>query len=105
MYLGVLLLVVAVALGVWLWPRPEPAVSGYVVEFRLDPPGSRGRVEILEAPPGSTLEKERTIAEVPGPVQFDKAGAYRVRIRVDGREPKEVLLDVPSPGGVTIRLQ
>lgn len=105
LYLGVLLLVVAVALAVWLWPRPEPAVSGYVVEFRLDPPGSRGRIEILEAPPGSTMEKERTIAEVPGPVQFDKAGAYRVRIRVDGREPKEVLLDVPSPGGVTIRLQ
>lgn len=103
--LGVLLLVVAVGLAVWLWPRPQPAVSGYVVEFRLDPPEARGRIEILEAPPGSAMEKGRTIAEVPGPVQFDKAGAYRVRIRVDGREPKEVLLDVPAPGGVTIRLQ
>ncbi|WP_119280296.1 hypothetical protein [Calidithermus roseus] len=104
-YLGVLLLVVAVGLAVWLWPRPQPVVSGYVVEFRLDPPEAKGRIEILEAPPGSTMEKGRTIAEVPGPVQFDKAGAYRVRIRVDGREPKEVLLDVPTPGGVTIRLQ
>lgn len=105
LYLGVLLLVVAVGLAVWLWPRPQPVVSGYVVEFRLDPPEAKGRIEILEAPPGSTMEKGRTIAEVPGPVQFDKAGAYRVRIRVDGREPKEVLLDVPTPGGVTIRLQ
>lgn len=104
-YLGALLLVVAVGLAVWLWPRPQPIVSGYVVEFRLDPPDARGRIEILEAPPGSVMEKGRTIAEVPGPVQFDKAGAYRVRIRVDGREPKEVLLDVPTPGGVTIRLQ
>ncbi len=104
-YLGGLLLLVAVGLAVWLWPRPQPVVSGYVVEFRFDPPEATGRIEILEAPPGSAMEKGRTIAELPGPVHFDKAGAYRVRIRVDGREPKEVLLDVPTPGGVTIRLQ
>lgn len=94
--------------GYLLWPKPAPttpAPSGFVVMFRLEPVGSTGTVEVLEAPEASMVELNKTLAEVPGPVAFDKEGAYTLRIRVSGRAPEEFLLTVPNPSGVTIRLK
>jgi hypothetical protein len=95
-------------LGYWLWPKPQPpvpAASGFVVTFRLEPLGSTGTLEALEAPDASRIELNKTLAEVPGPVAFDKEGAYKLRIRVAGRAPEEFLLTVPNPAGVTIKLK
>jgi len=88
------------------WPRPSSlAHQGFTVAFRVEPAGQSARVELLEAPEGSNLPLGKVIAEVPGPVFFDKAGVYRLRIRADGREPSELLLEVPAPNGVNIRLR
>lgn len=88
------------------WPRPSPAAhQGFTVAFRVEPAGQNARVELLEAPEGSSMLVGTVIAEVPGPVFFDKAGVYRLRIRADGREPSELLLEVPAPNGVNIRLR
>ncbi|HEU4742202.1 MAG TPA: hypothetical protein VFS50_11475 [Meiothermus sp.] len=88
------------------WPRPNPVThQGFTVAFRVEPAGQNARVELLEAPEGSTMLVGTVIAEVPGPVFFDKAGVYRLRIRADGREPSELLLEVPAPNGVNIRLR
>ena len=93
--------------GYLLWPKPQPTPvqSGFVVMFRLEPVGSSGTVEVLEAPEASRVELNKTLAEVPGPVAFDQEGAYKLRIRVSGRAPEEFLLTVPNPSGVTIKLK
>lgn len=88
------------------WPRSSSVThQGFTVAFRVEPAGQSARVELLEAPEGSTMLVGTVIAEVPGPVFFDKAGVYRLRIRADGREPSELLLEVPAPNGVNIRLR
>ncbi|PZA08216.1 MULTISPECIES: hypothetical protein [unclassified Meiothermus] len=106
---GVLLLLVLVGIGFLAyqyWPRPSPATHpGFTVTFRVEPAGQNARIELLEAPEGSTMLVGTVIAEVPGPVFFDKAGVYRLRIRANGREPSELLLEVPAPNGVNIRLR
>jgi hypothetical protein len=45
------------------------------------------------------------IAEVPGRVEFDQPGVYRIRVQVQGRAPVEALIEVPKPAGITISLQ
>jgi len=100
-----LLLVGGTAL--WLGARTRPLVETtvYPVEFRLQPPGSRASIMVLEIPEGSKMPLNTQIAEVPGRVEFDQPGIYRIRIRVQGRAPVDSLIEVPNPGGVTINLR
>ena len=100
-----LLLVGGTAL--WLGARTRPLVETtvYPVEFRLQPPGSRASIVVLEIPEGSKMPLNTQIAEVPGRVEFDQPGIYRIRIRVQGRAPVDSLIEVPNPGGVTINLR
>jgi hypothetical protein len=102
-----LLLAIAGAAAYFFWPRSEPSLvtSGFVVNFRLEPVGFSGTIEVLEAPDVSKVELGKTLAEIPGPVAFDQEGAYKLRIRVAGRAPEEYLLTVPNPNGVTIKLK
>ncbi len=94
-------------LGLWWRGRaPDPArPTLYPVEFRLEPPGPRASVAVLEAPEGSQMPVGVELAEVPGVVVFDRPGVYRIRVRVPGRVPVESLIEVPSPGGVSIHLR
>jgi hypothetical protein len=93
--------------GLWLRSRtqPSPRATVYPVEFRLQPPDSRASIIVLEIPEGSRMPLDTEIAEVPGRVDFDQPGVYRIRVRVQGRAPVESLIEVPSPGGVTISLR
>lgn len=103
----ILLLLLAGGVGWWLLWGAQPSVQPtvYPVEFRLQPPGSRASIAILEIPEGSRMPLNTEIAEVPGRVEFDQPGVYRIRVWVQGRAPVESLIEVPSPGGVTISLQ
>jgi len=95
--------------GVGLWIRSrgtlveQPTV--YPVEFRLQPPGPSASLVILEIPEGSKMPLNTEVAQLPGRVDFDKPGVYRIRVRVQGRVPVESLIEVPNPGGVTISLR
>jgi hypothetical protein len=82
-------------LGLFLRPRPTPA-QGYAMEFRTDPPTARAEVILLEVPEGSRMAPGQSFA-VPGRVEFDQKGVYRLRIRVPGRDPVDYLLEVPGP--------
>lgn len=101
------LLLLAGGIGLWLRSRNQPTVEAtvYPVEFRLQPPGSRASIVVLEIPEGSKMPLGIEIAEVPGKVDFDQPGVYRIRVRVQGRAPVESLIEVPNPGGVTISLR
>ncbi len=94
-------------LGLWWRYRPQPSApaEGYPVVFRLEPPGSRARLAVLEAPEGSEMPLGAELAELPGEVSFDRPGIYRIRVRVPGRAPVDALIEVPNPGGVTIQLR
>jgi len=102
-----LLLLLIGGTGWWLRARTQSSVETtvYPVEFRLQPPDSRASIFLLETPEGSKMPLNTEIAELPGRVDFDQAGVYRIRIRVQGRAPVESLIEVPSPGGVTISLR
>ncbi|MCS7059098.1 MAG: hypothetical protein NZ849_11570 [Meiothermus sp.] len=94
-------------MGLW-WRGRAPTPAGpalYPVEFRLEPPGPKASVAVLEAPEGSQMPVGVELAEVPGVVVFDRPGVYRIRIRVPGRVPVESLIEVPSPGGISIQLR
>jgi hypothetical protein len=82
-------------LGLFLRPRPTPA-QGYAMEFRTDPPTARAEVILLEVPEGSRMAPGQSFT-VPGRVEFDQKGVYRLRIRVPGRDPVDYLLEVPGP--------
>ena len=101
------LLLLAGGIGLWLRSRNQPTVETtvYPVEFRLQPPGSRASIVVLEIPEGSKMPLGIEIAKVPGKVDFDQPGVYRIRVRVQGRAPVESLIEVPNPGGVTISLR
>lgn len=103
-YLWLGLVALALVLGVMFWPRSRQA-AGFEVPFRIDPPGNSARLEVVEAPEGSQAKPGTVIAVVPGTVRFDKAGYYRLRIKVAGRDPQEILQYVPDPRGVTITLK
>jgi len=100
---------VLLAGGVGLWLRARTSASSqvvvYPVEFRLQPPGPSASLVILEVPEGSKLPLNAEVALLPGRVEFDKPGIYRIRVRVQGRAPVESLIEVPNPGGVTINLK
>ncbi|ADD28694.1 hypothetical protein [Meiothermus ruber] len=101
------LVLLLAGLGWWMRSRtPSPgATAVYPVEFRLQPPGPGASLAILEAPEGSQMPLNTEIAQLPGRVDFDRPGIYRIRVRVQGRAPVESLIEVPNPGGVTISLQ
>jgi|GEM_PF-146358 len=101
------LVLLLAGLGWWMRSRtPSPAATAvYPVEFRLQPPGPGASLAILEAPEGSQMPLNTEIAQLPGRVDFDRPGIYRIRVRVQGRAPVESLIEVPNPGGVTISLQ
>ncbi len=82
-------------LGLFLRPRPTPA-QGYAMEFRTAPPTARAEVILLEVPEGSRMAPGQSFT-VPGRVEFDQKGVYRLRIRVPGRDPVDYLLEVPGP--------
>lgn len=86
-------------------PTQPPAPSGYVVEFRLQPPGPKASIEVLEVPEGSKIPLNTVLAEVPGQVRFDVGGIYRIRVRVQGRAPVDSIISVPNPAGVNINLR
>jgi hypothetical protein len=90
-----LLLALLGLLGLFLRPRPTPA-QGYAMEFRTDPPTARAEVILLEVPEGSRMAPGQSFT-VPGRVEFDQKGVYRLRIRVPGRDPVDYLLEVPGP--------
>ncbi|GEM81840.1 MAG: hypothetical protein KatS3mg074_007 [Meiothermus sp.] len=95
--------------GIGLWLRSRAPSTGqtavYPVEFRLQPPGPSASVVILEIPEGSKMPLNVEVAQLPGKVEFDQPGIYRIRVRVQGRAPVESLIEVPNPGGVTISLR
>ncbi len=101
------LLLLAGGVGLWLRSRSLPTVEAtvYPVEFRLQPPGPQASIVVLEIPEGSKMPLGVEIAQVPGRVNFDQPGIYRIRVRVQGRAPVESLIEVPNPGGVTISLR
>jgi hypothetical protein len=90
-----LLLALLGLLGLFLRPRPTLA-QGYAMEFRTDPPTARAEVILLEVPEGSRMAPGQSFA-VPGRVEFDQKGVYRLRIRVPGRDPVDYLMEVPGP--------
>ncbi|MCS7069524.1 MAG: hypothetical protein NZN28_12975 [Meiothermus sp.] len=110
-FLWWLLLIPSVLLvgGMGLWLRSRVPSSGstsvYPVEFRLQPSGPTASIVVLEIPEGSKMPLNTEIARLPGRVDFDKPGIYRIRVRVQGRAPVESLIEVPNPGGVTISLR
>ncbi|MDT7921271.1 MAG: hypothetical protein RQ868_11880, partial [Meiothermus sp.] len=95
--------------GAGLWIRSRGTLveqpTAYPVEFRLQPPGPSASLVILEIPEGSKMPLNTEVAQLPGRVDFDKPGVYRIRVRVQGRVPVESLIEVPNPGGVTISLR
>ncbi|MBO1436431.1 hypothetical protein [Meiothermus sp. CFH 77666] len=101
------LLLLAGGIGLWLRSRTPPSgqTTVYPVEFRLQPPGPSASIVLLEIPEGSKMPLNTEIAQLPGRVDFDKPGVYRIRVRVQGRAPVESLIEVPNPGGVTISLR
>ncbi|GIW23896.1 hypothetical protein [Meiothermus sp.] len=100
------LLLLAGGLGLWWRSRPpDSGGTGYPVEFRLQPPGPSASLVILEIPEGSKMPLNTEVAQLPGRVNFDRPGIYRIRVRVQGWALVESLIEVPNPGGVTIRLQ
>jgi len=101
------LLVLLAGVGFWIRSRGTPVepVTVYPVEFRLQPPGPSASLVILEVPEGSEMPLNTEVARLPGRVEFDKPGIYRIRVRVQGRVPVESLIEVPNPGGVTISLR
>lgn len=100
--LGVLLALLVFGGFLLLRPR-EKAEGPYSVEFRLEPEGT-AELFLLEAPPGSGMQKGALLGRAPGRVEFDRKGVYRIRIRVPGRDPVDYLLEVPSPP-VTIKVK
>ncbi len=103
----ILILLLALAMGLWLRSRTPSSgqTTVYPVEFRLQPPGPTASIVVLEIPEGSKMPLNTEIAQLPGRVDFDKPGVYRIRVRVQGRAPVESLIEVPNPGGVTISLR
>lgn len=101
------LVLLLAGLGWWVRSRTPSStpVTVYPVEFRLQPPGPGASLIILEAPEGSQMPLNIEVAQLPGRVDFDRPGIYRIRVRVQGRVPVESLIEVPNPGGVTISLR
>jgi hypothetical protein len=78
-----------------------------LVNFKLEPEnGKRGRLVVLEAPAGAALQSGDPLATVPGPVLFPVAGTYRLQVVLDGYNPAETVLKLPTSNStVILRLQ
>lgn len=101
---------ILLAVGGYLFVRSRPknvvaSPNVFPVEFRTQPIGSAAEIVLLETPVGSTMALNSPIAKVPGTINFDKEGTYRIQVRVQGRSPKESLIVVPNPNGVNISLR
>jgi hypothetical protein len=78
-----------------------------LVTFKLEPEnGKRGRLVVIEAPPGAALQSGDPLATVPGPVLFPVAGTYKLQVVLDGYNPAETTLKLPTSNRtVILRLQ
>jgi hypothetical protein len=86
---------------------PAPNTNELLVNFKLEPEnGKRGRLVVLEAPAGAALQSGDPLATVPGPVLFPVAGTYRLQVVLDGYNPAETVLKLPTSNStVILRLQ
>jgi hypothetical protein len=86
---------------------PAPNTNELLVNFKLEPEnGKRGRLVVLEAPPGAALQSGDPLATVPGPVLFPVAGTYKLQVVLDGYNPAETVLKLPTSNStVILRLQ
>jgi hypothetical protein len=86
---------------------PTPNANELLVNFKLEPEnGKRGRLVVLEAPVGAALQSGDPLATVPGPVLFPVAGTYRLQVVLDGYNPAETTLKLPTSNRtVILRLQ
>jgi hypothetical protein len=86
---------------------PAPNSNELLVNFKLEPEnGKRGRLVVLEAPAGAGLQSGDPLATVPGPVLFPAAGTYRLQVVLDGYNPAETVLKLPTSNStVILRLQ
>jgi hypothetical protein len=86
---------------------PAPNTNELLVNFKLEPEnGKRGRLVVLEAPAGAALQSGDPLATVPGPVLFPVAGTYRLQVVLDGYNPAETILKLPTSNStVILRLQ
>jgi hypothetical protein len=86
---------------------PAPNSNELLVNFKLEPEnGKRGRLVVLEAPAGAALQSGDPLATVPGPVLFPVAGTYRLQVVLDGYNPAETVLKLPTSNStVILRLQ
>jgi hypothetical protein len=91
-------------------PTPNtqsPNQNELLVNFKLEPEnGKRGRLVVLEAPAGAALQSGDPLATVPGPVLFPVAGTYKLQVVLDGYNPAETTLKLPTSNRtVILRLQ
>jgi hypothetical protein len=92
--------------GVTTLNVPGDPVSGSVVTFKLKPDSAvQGRLTVINAPSTAKLEVGSVLASVPGPVLFKTAGAYRLRVNVDGYQPAEFDLTVPGQTEIVLELR
>jgi hypothetical protein len=86
---------------------PAPNTNELLVNFKLEPEnGKRGRLVVLKAPAGAALQSGDPLATVPGPVLFPVAGTYRLQVILDGYNPAETTLKLPTSNStVILRLQ
>ena len=84
-----------------------PNTNELLINFKLEPEnGKRGRLVVLEAPAGAALQSGDPLATVPGPVLFPVAGTYRLQVVLDGYNPAETTLKLPTSNStVILRLQ
>jgi hypothetical protein len=87
--------------------NPAANTNELLVNFKLEPEnGKRGRLVVLEAPAGAALQSGDPLATVPGPVLFPVAGTYRLQVVLDGYNPAETTLKLPTSNStVILRLQ
>jgi hypothetical protein len=80
-----------------------PSTNELLVTFKLEPEnGKRGRLVVLEAPAGAALQSGDPLATVPGPVLFPVAGTYRLQVVLDGYNPAETTLKLPTSNSTVI---
>jgi hypothetical protein len=83
--------------------NPAPNTNELLINFKLEPEnGKRGRLVVLEAPPGAALQSGDPLATVPGPVLFPVAGTYRLQVVLEGYNPAETTLKLPTSNRTVI---
>ena len=81
----------------------NPNTNELLINFKLQPEnGKRGRLVVLEAPAGAALQSGDPLATVPGPVLFPVAGTYRLQVVLDGYNPAETTLKLPTSNSTVI---